>query len=142
MSLFCFELTIPNYTRTNSIIEWLSKTFTKHCSTPVFYHFLMRLWKNPDWMEFHPVWIAFVGAALAVVLGCPRIGRNKKVFQNMSERILSHSLGSWELPKKNSAWSDIVYPSLKAAAFWQNIQRIFEIYKGKIFLWVISIFFT
>ena len=73
-------------------------------------------------------------------VGCPRIGRNKKVFQNMSARILSHSLGSWELPKKNSAWSDMLYPSLKAAAFWQNIQRIFEIDKGKIFLWVISIF--
>ena len=28
------------------------------------------------------------------VFGCPRIGRNKKVFQNMSARILSHSLWS------------------------------------------------
>ena len=58
----------------------------------------------------------------------------------MSARILSHSLGSWELPKKKSAWSDMVYPSPKAFAFWQNIQRIFEIYKGKIFPLVISFF--
>ena len=27
----------------------------------------------------------------------------------------------------------MVYPSPKASAFWQNIQRIFEIYKGKTF---------
>ena len=37
-----------------------------------------------------------------VPLGCPRIGRNKKVFRNMSARILSRSLGSLELPKKIS----------------------------------------
>ena len=72
--------------------------------------------------------------------GCPRIGRNKKVSQNPSARILSHFLGSCELPKKMSAWSDLVYPSPKASAFYQNIQRIFEIYKGKIFPSVNSIF--
>ena len=32
---------------------------------------------------------------------CPRIGRNKIVFQNMSARVLSHSLGSWEQAKRN-----------------------------------------
>ena len=57
------------------------------------------------------------------LLGCPRIGRNKKKSQNPSARILSHSLGSCELPKQNSAWSDMVYPSPKASAFYQ-------IYKG------------
>ena len=34
---------------------------------------------------------------------------------------------------KKSTSLDLVYPSPKASAFYQNIQRIFEIYKGNIF---------
>ena len=43
-----------------------------------------------------------------VTVGCPKIGRMKKSFQIFFASGLSHSLGPWDTPKKNSNQSDFL----------------------------------
>ena len=56
------------------------------------------------WLSFERLlltWMCAMEYMVYTTVGCPRIGWNKKMFQNMSARILSHYLGSRELPTKN-----------------------------------------
>ena len=64
--------------------------------------------------------------------GIPELAEIKKISKHVSKNLIPFSRVI-RTTNKNFSLIDMVYSSLKAAAFWQNIQRIFEIYKGKIF---------